>query len=342
MRGAGELADQREPWLESPIGKQGKHCLQPVDHSDDNDITTPRTGSGGSGCEEDSLLASRHHALSACDLGVRSGDLDVRAATPKPTTPPGERPNAASRRTPQQRLRKLDRNKRPTLDEEASASTPARRIMSPKAITPTPAKKGFSKAGHAGKVSQVLEMCSADLRRWTAASTVASTAGTANTAVAAAQSWMRAGCAMRVGGELDGVRSPISSSTLVLLAHACGGTTATARLWLWHSSAPLCVASSDPPLPPRLLLDAASAKMAMQTQKICPVLLTGNSDDIEKEMVHAHICACMSTRFHAQIHAFLLPSHNYTNTPIHKKTWPQDAPPSQKNLGDLCSASSAR
>jgi len=268
MRGAGELADQREPWLESPIGKQGKHCLQPVDHSDDNDITTPRTGSGDSGCEEDSLLASQHHALSAGDLGVRSGDLAVRAATPKPTTPPGERPNAASRRTPQQRLRKLDRNKGPTLDQEASASAPARR-----------------------KVSQVLEMCSADLRRWTAASTVASTAGTANTAVAAAQSWMRAGCAMRVGGELDGVRSPISSSTLVLLAHACGGTTATARLWLWHSSAPLCVASSDPWLPPRLLLDADSAKMAMQTQKICPVLLTGNRDDIEKEMVYEHICA---------------------------------------------------
>jgi hypothetical protein len=101
-------------------------------------------------------------------------------------------------------------------------------------------------------VSQVLEMCAGDLQRWAAA-----------VKNAAAR------------GELDGARIPVSASTLVLLAHACGGAAATARLWRMTESAaqPLCVASSGSPLSPPSLLDPCCAHMALQTSKICPVLL---------------------------------------------------------------------
>ena len=110
----------------------------------------------------------------------------------------------------------------------------------------------LARAASGGRVSQVLEMCAGDLQRWAAA-----------VKNAAAR------------GELDGARIPVSASTLVLLAHACGGAAATARLWRMTESAaqPLCVASSGSPLSPPSLLDPCCAHVALQTSKICPVLL---------------------------------------------------------------------
>ena len=184
-----------------------------------------------------------------------AGVLDHQAGTPhkQPRTPPDAPPPGSARRTTPMRRR----GAKPGLDGRGAA-TPAQAAQA--------------------RVSQVLETCAADLQRWAAAVAAASApASAAPTAAAAAASWMRAGCALRAGGELDGARSPVSESTLALLAHACGGAAATARLWHMPESAaqPLCVASSDSLLPPASLLDPSSAQMALHTKKICPVLLTG-------------------------------------------------------------------
>ena len=101
---------------------------------------------------------------------------------------------------------------------------------------------------------------------------------------------------MRAGGELDGARSPIASSTLALIAHACGGTAACARLWLMRDPAsPMCVASSD--RPGAFPIDTAIAKTAIRTQKICPVVLTNSRDGAFP----------MSCEQHTVVYAALMP-----------------------------------
>ena len=301
----------RDPWLESPIPNhfQRHHPTMRVACSNGTTQHCSKSQSQDTGdlAEEDSLLASQQK----------------HKTQQKPSTPPGEGPPTGSAprpgRTP---LRRLGTNATPSRalfdNTESSASArcggewqmadltsknpvagncanSAAKILLEKAhlqeerthdLAPTRASEEDSTLEvefQAGKLGQVMEMCAADLSHWAAVLLKARATGVGNTAEAAAASWMRAGCAMRPGGELDGARSPISSSTLAIFAHCCGSESTIARLWLLPSQEsklqPVCVASSDPTFASRSLLDPTAAESALQTQKICPVLV-GKGDSI--------------------------------------------------------------
>jgi len=249
-------ASRASDWPESPIAETMDRCDGAAAVL--SECSTPRDTEHF----DDSLLASHSKAAST----PRTAATPSALPPGKPITPPGVCPPGSGRRTPARRRRDLSVSSMadPTATQLACA-LPA----------------GQDRVGKFGStMSQVLEMCAQDLERWsgkTCSATRALSSSSARSAAEVAMSWMRAGCE-----DLhEDARSPISSSTLALLASACGSS-ATARLWHMPEKethvAPACLASTDTPIVGAHLLDMQTARTAQQIRKICPVLLITPSD----------------------------------------------------------------
>ena len=260
MRSVGSpgAASRAGDWPESPIVETwDRHAALDGAAAVVPECSTPRDTEHF----DDSLLAS--HSKVPPHMAATPSALPPG----KPITPPGVCPPGSGRRTPARSRRDISVSS--TVDPTSTqlmCSLPA----------------GQDRAGQFGStMSQVLEMCAQDLESWsgkTCSATRALSSSSARSAADVAKSWMRAGCREDLH---EDARTPISNSTLGLLASACGDS-ATARLWHMPEkrplAAPACLASTDTPICGARILDMSTARTAQQIRKICPVLLMAPSD----------------------------------------------------------------
>jgi hypothetical protein len=197
----------------------------------------------GASVEEDSLVASPQR-------------LRLDSSAGEPDTPPGPQPNPPPGESRTPIVRNCDARATPKGHSERRA---------PVECHPVHGGSVYSVAS--SNVSRLLEAAHADVTCWAAMQVPRDLT---STRPAEKARWVRPEYGIRTQGDCDKAQTPLSHSTLQLLAQVCQGP---ARLWLLGGpeNDQLCVSSSDGTLDGPVLMDAAGADTACKTLQVCPV-----------------------------------------------------------------------